>query len=286
MSHKYFIIVFSALFLFLGLSTAQAVIGEDDAYVYYTYQIEDGSLWGGEVWERFMDGDGITAVSSLSDPSTNYAVSEIRRSSVDFIKGACAEASFSNAAYPETVSGGYGVSIADAYVEITKTFEVQQAGQASVAFSLEGSLSASGMLSEADYALEVWDEYEGYILNADYVDDSVQNGIMQVNESLQFFYNFGEDDIDHSFNVTLALYIRVVAGNEFFDAQSENGDFEGVVDGYAEANFLETLSFDSITGGIVAVGDEIPPSVPVPASGILLISGLLGLASCTRKRAV
>jgi hypothetical protein len=272
----------SILLLFLGLTAAQAAVSEmdmDSAYASYIYYLEDDNSYGVETWENFIEGEGTTKASSLAAPSVNYAAAQIRYSSLDYIKGASAMASYDNTVYPEEKTGGFGGSLAEAYVGVSKTFAITNAGAASVTFTLEGSLFSSGTRSEAGYEFYGGDTYGNLISKEDWVSD----GETEVNETLTFLYEFTPEDVSiGSVQLTLDLYIWALSGDEFFD----DVDSEYLVNGYAETNFLNTLSIDSISGGIQSIGDEVPRTVPVPGAGMLLVSGLIGLASLRRARAM
>ncbi|MCP4119392.1 MAG: hypothetical protein GY737_29140 [Desulfobacteraceae bacterium] len=255
-----------------GASSAQLMDVEDYAGVSYDYSFNGGNDGFNESLEKQQAEPGVVEVASaFSDgPGDNFARAEIAEKDVDYAKGALAHSEFSSGLYPDAVSGGSGAASSCVEIYMSKTFDIVFPGEASVQFSLDGLLEARGD-AIASYDFGVWDEFGHYFKDT----DSVAGGEQAVDLLEAFSYAFSADDTDRSLTLTFLLLINAGSSDS---------------EGWAKADFLDTMQIDSIFGAIQASeGDDVPVSgppiqnTPVPAAVWLLLSGLVGMIGCRNR---
>lgn len=167
---------------------------------------------------------------------------------------------------------------------IKKDFEVISAGPASINFSWEGYLQATGS--------ETYDEYSYSLYAYASVEDSISTetdwyyeldsiGKVDISENAIFNYVFDENEVGDTFSITMWLNSMITP------YVSQNNPPYGNID-FIDGDSLNLISdsyngfkITGISGGIKAVDG--PALVPIPAAAWLLGSGVIGIIGL-RKR--
>ncbi len=171
-----------------------------------------------------------------------------------------------------------------AYSRFFQEFVVTGAGDATITFSYDGTLSAQNYGTgtiEGMYSMDFWiaatDDY-GY--ENEYYDDGSleEEGLQSYSDTFSFNYTFTADDVGSTFKVYLELEANIDAEYIDYYVDEEEGQF-----GDAEfmSDFYTTAELVGYSGGIAPLGG---PPVPIPGAVWLLGSGLIGLVAFGGRR--
>ncbi len=275
-------ILFTALLFFLFSTTTQAFASMAEPEPSYSSSVQaELSAWGPNLQEMLTDSS--TAYVEIYRTYEGMEMSEYRAAArVDgFEAGAAAFAT----------SESLGDAMLSATASYRQQFRITAAGSASIAFSINGTMALwttgsaeggvyySGTVSESK-SLDTISFGTGYSNNSG--QETSYSRTFSRSQALE--WDFGESDIGSLFFIDVSL--ETFAWGMVQQDGPMDGNGEGELDDpplpglfMATSDFMNSLTLDEISGGIVAVS-----AVPVPATAWLLLTGLAGLMGVGRKR--
>jgi hypothetical protein len=162
------------------------------------------------------------------------------------------------------------MSVSD--LHFTQWFRVTEVGPASINFTYDGYLAIDGENVEGGgyivtYFVHGHSYFEKHYSKHDYKSHEHGFGTWSYSDSDSWDYDFTEDDIGTEFPVSFRLLTIVAAGT----AGIGEGGWLALT-----SDFYDSFKVTEVTGGLEAV--------PIPATVLLLGSGLFGLAAIRRRR--
>lgn len=285
----YFLLSMLFLLSIVGNATARNFWFEPESNAAeYMYWIEDWNT--GALVERDFNRDDrpsnyLGSFGTYTDDYMTGGAGNIRNGANDYSKGASAMADFEG--YSIDPMGDLmltGKSISNVHTSFSKTFKVVAPGHAEIAFSLDGSLMTYGN-AVAGYSMAINSLSNGNLLfSNEYEDVSSEEGIISLNDILQFDFSQNQVGDEFILDFGLDLWAEAYSDYSFGEDYGEPVSFSQN-SGIASAE-LDSMQIDSISGGIVPTsGDQLNNIAPVPIPGAvwLLSSGVIGLMGFRRK---